>query len=155
MEKYSTGRTRTVVHRVRVEESGWYTLELRSFFFDSYLVLRSVEGRALAEDDDGRSVARRGRTDLRRVGWRARILARGDGARARGGGKYTLHVMRGRADKRTLRRNKQNLERAGILEMERFLAAWEGPANSALLAAVDHLRRDSYLRHNYQRGGRA
>src|SRR5262249_32687723 len=38
---------------VEVEEPGTYTLELRSYFFDSYLVLREESGELLAEDDDG------------------------------------------------------------------------------------------------------
>ena len=38
---------------LRIEERGAYTIELRSFDFDSYLVLRDGEGATLAEDDDG------------------------------------------------------------------------------------------------------
>ncbi len=38
---------------VRVDEPGTYTIELRSYFFDAYLVLRTEAGEILAEDDDG------------------------------------------------------------------------------------------------------
>ncbi len=37
----------------QVPESGPWHLDLRSYFFDAYLVLRDGEGRLLAEDDDG------------------------------------------------------------------------------------------------------
>jgi len=39
--------------RFQVPESGPWHLDLRSYFFDAYLVLRDGEGRLLAEDDDG------------------------------------------------------------------------------------------------------
>ena len=39
--------------RVAVEESGPYRIELRSYDFDAYLVLRDGGGELLAEDDDG------------------------------------------------------------------------------------------------------
>jgi CHAT domain-containing protein/tetratricopeptide (TPR) repeat protein len=38
---------------VRVDEAGLYTLDLRSQFFDAYLVLRDASGTVLCEDDDG------------------------------------------------------------------------------------------------------
>ncbi len=37
---------------VEVAESGVYRIELRSYLFDAYLVLRDAEGNVLAEDDD-------------------------------------------------------------------------------------------------------
>ena len=39
--------------RIEVEFPGTYTIELRSYLFDAYLVLRSESGVVLAEDDDG------------------------------------------------------------------------------------------------------
>ena len=45
--------TRGRLHRLEVEVAGTYTIELHSFFFDAYLVLRSEDGGLLAEDDDG------------------------------------------------------------------------------------------------------
>ncbi len=39
--------------RVEVEASGAYHVDLTSFLFDSYLVLRDADGTSLAEDDDG------------------------------------------------------------------------------------------------------
>jgi len=39
--------------RFQVPESGPWHLDLRSYFFDAYLVLRDAEGQLLAEDDDG------------------------------------------------------------------------------------------------------
>ncbi|MFQ5505234.1 MAG: tetratricopeptide repeat protein [Planctomycetota bacterium] len=39
--------------RLRILEDGIYRLELRSYFFDAYLVLRNGEGAVLAEDNDG------------------------------------------------------------------------------------------------------
>ncbi|MFQ5749023.1 MAG: tetratricopeptide repeat protein, partial [Planctomycetota bacterium] len=38
---------------IQIGESGPYHIDLRSWFFDAYLVLRDEEGRLLAEDDDG------------------------------------------------------------------------------------------------------
>jgi len=39
--------------RLEVEESGPYHIDLRSWLFDAYLVLRNADGNVLAEDDDG------------------------------------------------------------------------------------------------------
>ena len=38
---------------IGVEESGVYHIDLRSYFFDAYIVLRDGEGKVVAEDDDG------------------------------------------------------------------------------------------------------
>ena len=38
---------------IEVEESGPYKIELRSYLFDAYLVLRDVQGKVVSEDDDG------------------------------------------------------------------------------------------------------
>jgi len=40
-------------YTLQVPESGPWHLDLRSYFFDAYLVLRESEGGLLAEDDDG------------------------------------------------------------------------------------------------------
>jgi len=40
-------------YRFQVPESGPWHIDLRSYFFDAYLVLRDAEGHILAEDDDG------------------------------------------------------------------------------------------------------
>lgn len=40
-------------YSIEIEEPGFYTIELRSYFFDAYLVLRDRVGNVLAEDDDG------------------------------------------------------------------------------------------------------
>ncbi len=51
---YSLGaRARARTYRLEVPESGPYLIELRSHDFDTYLVLRDVEGNVLAENDDG------------------------------------------------------------------------------------------------------
>ncbi len=41
------------IYRIEVEESGPWHVELRSYSFDAYLVLRDPGGEDLAEDDDG------------------------------------------------------------------------------------------------------
>ncbi len=38
---------------IQVDERGTYTIDLRSYFFDTYLVLRDDAGDVMAEDDDG------------------------------------------------------------------------------------------------------
>lgn len=38
---------------LQVDETGTYHIDLRSYFFDAYLILRNSEGREVAEDDDG------------------------------------------------------------------------------------------------------
>jgi hypothetical protein len=50
---YADSVVRGKSYRIEVPETGPYTIELRSCFFDSYLVLRGAEGRVIAEDDDG------------------------------------------------------------------------------------------------------
>ena len=48
-EAPTVGRT----FELQVEAPGLHHVDLRSYFFDGYLVLRDGEGRVLAEDDDG------------------------------------------------------------------------------------------------------
>ncbi len=50
---YASAPTRGAKWRLRVEESGPYTMELRSYDFDAYLVLWSADGSIVGEDDDG------------------------------------------------------------------------------------------------------
>ena len=45
----TVGRT----FELRVEEAGIYHIDLRSYFFDAYIVLRDGAGKVVAEDDDG------------------------------------------------------------------------------------------------------
>ena len=40
-------------YRIQIDSAGPYTIELRSYLFDAYLVLRDEAGDVLAEDDDG------------------------------------------------------------------------------------------------------
>ena len=40
-------------YRIEVPEAGVYRVELRSYLFDAYLVLRDGEGEILGENDDG------------------------------------------------------------------------------------------------------
>jgi len=51
---YTVGPARFECIPFRVERSGSYTIDLSSFEFDAYLVLRNERGAVLAEDDDGR-----------------------------------------------------------------------------------------------------
>ncbi len=46
------GRRGAAIYRLVVDDPGTITVELRSFIFDTYLVLRDAEGGVLAEDDD-------------------------------------------------------------------------------------------------------
>ncbi len=50
---YSHDPTRGKVYRIQVEESGPYHVDMKSYFFDAYLVLRSADGTVVSEDDDG------------------------------------------------------------------------------------------------------
>jgi CHAT domain-containing protein/tetratricopeptide (TPR) repeat protein len=54
--RYSLAPPRTLSMPFRVPEGGTWTIDLRSFDFDAYLVLRDLAGRLLAEDDDGRGL---------------------------------------------------------------------------------------------------
>ena len=53
-------------------------------------------------------------------------------------GKYTLDVLRGRADERT-EEEKTRLEQQDLREKERFLAEWKGPEDRTLLRVVESL----------------
>ncbi len=51
--RYADAPTVGMAFQIEVDETGPYTLELRSYYFDGYLVLRDAAGLVLAEDDDG------------------------------------------------------------------------------------------------------
>lgn len=51
--EYVQAPTRGRRHVLEVESAGTYTIELHSFFFDAYLVLRTEDGSLVVEDDDG------------------------------------------------------------------------------------------------------
>ncbi len=50
---YGTAPVVGQTFRIQIEEPGAYQVELRSHFFDAYLVLRDGAGTVLGEDDDG------------------------------------------------------------------------------------------------------
>lgn len=50
---YKTAPTKGVTYPFSVPQSGNYFINLHSFSFDAYLVLRDAEGELIAEDDDG------------------------------------------------------------------------------------------------------
>jgi tetratricopeptide (TPR) repeat protein len=52
-KNYVDAPVRGKTYTIRVAEAGSYTLRLRSYFFDAYLVLRDAHGAVLKEDDDG------------------------------------------------------------------------------------------------------
>jgi CHAT domain-containing protein/tetratricopeptide (TPR) repeat protein len=51
--RYSDGEPVAKTFRIAVATGGLHHVELRSYVFDAYLVLRDAEGRVLSEDDDG------------------------------------------------------------------------------------------------------
>lgn len=52
-QSYAASVKRGTSCRIEIPAAGMYTVELRSFFFDAYLVLRDADGNVIAEDDDG------------------------------------------------------------------------------------------------------
>jgi CHAT domain-containing protein/tetratricopeptide (TPR) repeat protein len=50
---YTDGPVRGTSYQLQVKEPGPVTIELRSYFFDAYLVVRDAKGELVAEDDDG------------------------------------------------------------------------------------------------------
>ncbi len=52
-KQFSDAAVRGKTYRLRVPQTGPCLIELRSHFFDAYLVLRDATGAVLAEDDDG------------------------------------------------------------------------------------------------------
>ena len=120
---------------IQVDESGPYHVDLRSYFFDGYLVLRDAAGRLLAEDDDGW------------IGVHARLAAELEAGRTYRLQACALHGRRG-AFELALRRGRpdelspdarRRLERE---DAERRLEAVEsllGPAHHDTLHSVDAL----------------
>jgi CHAT domain-containing protein/tetratricopeptide (TPR) repeat protein len=53
VENDELATARSLQLTLTIEEQGTYTIELRSYFFDPYLVLLDPDGFALLEDDDG------------------------------------------------------------------------------------------------------
>ncbi len=52
-EEYTDATVRGKTYSLRLPQTGPCFIELRSYFFDAYLVLRNRKGAVLAEDDDG------------------------------------------------------------------------------------------------------
>ncbi|MEM7168457.1 MAG: tetratricopeptide repeat protein, partial [Planctomycetota bacterium] len=115
--------TRGKTYTVEVTETGVYRIELRSYLFDAYLVLRDVEGKVIAEDDDAL------------IGTQARIvceLATGGTYRVdacalrEGTGPLELSLLSGVPAKLT-RKERQDLELSEAMrtveEQERVLGA--------------------------------
>ena len=50
---YEGSDVRAHSFRVEIPKAGSYVVELRSLFFDTYVVIRNAEGKVIAEDDDG------------------------------------------------------------------------------------------------------
>jgi len=80
---YTRAATVGKTWRLVVETSGPYHVDLRSFEFDAYLVLRDAEGALLAEDDDGL------------LGAHARLVAELEAGREYRVTACALHGMRG------------------------------------------------------------
>jgi hypothetical protein len=53
LRMYDVAATVGKTYRIQVERAGPYHIELRSYDFDTYLVLRDASGEPIAEDDDG------------------------------------------------------------------------------------------------------
>ena len=52
-EKYDSATVKGERYSLKIDKPGEYTITMRSFFFDSYLVLRKATQEVLIEDDDG------------------------------------------------------------------------------------------------------
>ncbi len=118
-------------YSIEVTESGTFTIDLRSSFFDTYLVLRDAEGELLTEDDDGWLETHSRIVTPLEAGQRYTIDA------------CALHGKRGAFDL-TLRRGASVAPELDdrIADAERVIADIEaegGPASSALANAHYHL----------------
>lgn len=123
-------------YRLEVVEPGTYTIELRSYFFDAYLVLHGESGEILAEDDDGLS------------GSNSRIIVELTPG-ARRVDVCALHAMRGVFELKLLRGRPMELSaaeraRADREELGRALAiveATRGPEHPDTASALNNLGR--------------
>ncbi len=92
--EYTDAPVRGKTYRLRVSEPGPCFIELRSYFFDAYLVLRNEDGEVLAEDDDG-LLATHSRALLDEVLPEVVITVEACALHG-GGGAFTLSAFRGR-----------------------------------------------------------
>ena len=131
---------------VEFAEGGPYSLELRSHFFDAYLVLRDEAGRVLAEDDDG-LIGRHARIAAElEPGRRYRLEACAlHGKR----GAYSLALLPGRPEPLTAAER----ARAELGDAERRVAAVEaalGAEHADTAASLDHLAALREARGDYR-----
>jgi len=133
IEPPSQVRTRT--HLLTVRETGTYTIELRSYFFDAYLVLRDGGSEAiLAEDDDGLIDAHSRISCTLNKGIRYSIVT---GAKYDGTGAYELSVLSGKPRPLTpAERILAEIDDA-VTRVERFEKAF-GPEHEHVAAALHH-----------------
>lgn len=117
----------------RVEQTGVYTIEMGSYLFDSYLVVRDATGAVVAEDDDGR-----GLND-------ARIVTELEAGRTylleptslhRAWGAYTVRVFFGRPEDRTPWERRQE----DLAEAERCMQHAESLDGNAAIRAFARAR---------------
>jgi tetratricopeptide (TPR) repeat protein len=120
---------------VEVEEGGPYTIELRSYLFDAYLVLRDEAGEVWAEDDDGG------------IGVHARIVAELEAGLGYRLESCALHGERGAFELELVKGRPRGLspgeERAAErADLERTLAIREnvlGPEHPSTATSVEQL----------------
>ena len=127
---------------IEVDSAGPVTIELRSYYFDSYLVLRDSDGKLLAEDDNG-LIALHGRLVASlEAGEVYRVQACAlDGAR----GKFEVVLKRG-APLASTRATQAVLE---LEDAQRGVEATEGAESAALAKALNHLGFLVYRRGDY------
>lgn len=137
-ERYTQAPTLGRQYTLRVGLPGFYTLEMKSLFFDTYLVLRDPKGTILAEDDDGF------------YGTHSRIVFKADPGRGicrldacalhgrRGG--YEIRLIEGRPA--SLRpHEKTALETNDARERIRIVEELEGEDSLELISCLDDLIR--------------
>ena len=119
---------------IEVDVEGPVTFELRSYFFDAYLVLRDEGGRVIAEDDDGW------------IGTHARVVANLDAgtyridACARRGERGTFELVARRGEPEPLSDSERDsLAREDAARRVEELEAVEGPASLVVADALHEL----------------
>jgi CHAT domain-containing protein/tetratricopeptide (TPR) repeat protein len=130
---YTVGPAHFDQRTVSVDETGDYTLDLRSYILDSYLVLRDAHGNVLAEDDDGR-MAFGARIVMRLVAGEVYVLE-ATGLH-NGSGAYTLDVIAGRPDELSPAEVRE-FQLADARDRTRFVDEWTGESNEFLVAALE------------------